>query len=591
MGHIKLNETRAQITPSEWLKVGANVTTLVNDFARRSDLVAYVGPNAGGSAPACFIPETAEIEVNVGIAFGRATTPEQIKDLTQRKNQFEFPKAVGAILHEAFHARFSRWDIKKAIEELTDKDEFDALMLLEESRIEGRGLSTDSSFRPFLRSCAMEIVVDEAEEKFKNSSSVSSAAFLVGLVLARVEAGILLEEEVEDISKLINDFLGEELVSKLVELAQKFQTHTIDTNMELTYPIVKEWVKLIREKKEEKGENNEENKQQQQMFVEALKDALQETKEQVETSSTSEVLEMEQDEEWKEIVKARKDRSKLEEEHTEIAKEVYSDGTSATDNSTSSVVIDVRKPNPDERVAAVKIAQILERAKYRERDEFEINSVTPPGRLRTRSLVQASAMKERGVNTPTEAWRRTIRKHTDDPTLSVGIMVDISGSMNPAMGPMASTAWIMSEAVRRVQGKVSMVYFGNSVFPTLRVGQKLDNVTTYSAVDNTEQFDRGFKALNGNLNLLGGRGARLLVVVSDANYKRGEAEKALRWIQECAKSGVGVLFIPIHQDYYAQRLCNNTGAVVLSDTVNPAEVATEIGKAAGKALQKASVAP
>jgi hypothetical protein len=199
-------------------------------------------------------------------------------------------------------------------------------------------------------------------------------------------------------------------------------------------------------------------------------------------------------------------------------------------------------------------------------------------------------MKQRGISTPTEAWRRTVRKHTDDPTLSVGIMVDISGSMNLAMQPMASTAWIMSEAVRRVQGKVSMVYFGSAVFPTLRVGERLDEVRVYSAVDDREEFDRGFKALNGSLTLLNGTGARLLVVVSDANYRQAECEKARRWIQECSKAGVGVVFIPIHADYHARRLCQGTNAVVLSDSIEPSKVSTEIGKAAGQALQKVAVA-
>ena len=83
------------------------------------------------------------------------------------------------------------------------------------------------------------------------------------------------------------------------------------------------------------------------------------------------------------------------------------------------------------------------------------------------------------------------------------------------MQPMASVAWILSEATRRVQGRAAMVYYGNNVFPTLKPGQHLDRVKVYSAPDMTEKFDKAFKALNGGLNLLNGSGALLLVVVSD----------------------------------------------------------------------------
>ena len=70
MGHLKYDKkTRAESTPAEWLGVGAAVGQLANKWADRYDLVGYVGPGAGGVAPACYTPATAEIEVNVEVAF------------------------------------------------------------------------------------------------------------------------------------------------------------------------------------------------------------------------------------------------------------------------------------------------------------------------------------------------------------------------------------------------------------------------------------------------------------------------------------------------------------------------------------------
>ena len=88
-------------------------------------------------------------------------------------------------------------------------------------------------------------------------------------------------------------------------------------------------------------------------------------------------------------------------------------------------------------------------------------------------------MEARGVRQEVAPFRKKVRKQTDEPTLTVGVMVDISGSMSSAMEPMASTAWIMSEAVRRVQGKTAMVYYGNEVFTTLKPGQHLGDVKVW----------------------------------------------------------------------------------------------------------------
>jgi hypothetical protein len=175
---------------------------------------------------------------------------------------------------------------------------------------------------------------------------------------------------------------------------------------------------------------------------------------------------------------------------------------------------------------------------------------------------------------------------TDDPTLTVGVMVDISGSMYSAMEPMATTAWVMSEAVRRVQGRTAMVYYGNEVFPTLKPGQHLDQVNVWEANDGYEKFDEAFRALDGALNLLNGSGARLLVVTSDGAYRSKEAERAIHWVTRCKQAGVAVLWLPFDNGMYARGV-ERAGARVLSGVLDPSASALEIGKEASRVLTEA----
>ena len=595
MAHLKHSENRASNTPPEWLAVGRAIGELANKWSERYDLVGYVGTNAGHGAPACYNPALAEIEVDTAIAFGKMISPEQVGDLTQRATQFEFAKATGAIMHEAFHAKFSQWDLEKAYKDL-EKDEHQALILLEESRIEAQGLLAMPESLNFLRACAMDIVIADAQEKFETASNTQSAAFLVATVHARIDAGILDESEVKDLVELVDGYMTPEVIAKLRAVAAKFQAHTMHANAELLYPLAKEWAQIIREVAEEKGdaqgedgkpesgEGGEGSSGMSKEFAKMLMDALEEAGAVIAIGNADALADQEQAEDWKQEVEDKQADAKDRQKNQETAKQVFEKSTGVGVARTSSRLRETRKPTSQERVAAVQIAQMLEKAKYRERDAVEIASITPPGRLRTRQMVQGKALKERGVMQQVEPFRRTVRKHTEDPTLTVGVMVDISGSMGSAMNPMATTAWVMSEAVRRVQGKCAMVYYGNDVFATLKSGQHLEEVNVYTAEDGTEKFDKAFRALDGSLDLLNGSGARLLVVVSDGQYTHEEREFAKKWITRCNQAGVAILWLPFDGGHYAERLTRHGKAAVLSGVLDPTGAASEIGRAAAGEL-------
>ena len=588
MAHIKNSETRAQATPMEWLKTGAQLGRLANTWAGRTDLVAYVGPNAGDGAPACYNPDLAEVEVNVNIAFGTGITPEQIGDLTERATQFDWPRASGAIFHEALHARYSRYDLRKAAEVL-DKEEHRALCLLEESRIESIGVQQSPQNRGFLRACALDIVLADARENLDGLTSTPAAATLAALTLARVDADVLERSDVEVIAEELEAFLGEDLLKGLRSVWGRFQMHEHHTNPEPLYELAREWAKLVKDAAEERGEpQGSTPSPEMQEFIEGLMDALTDVADAASIGAQDDLNDQQTSEEWAEQVKTKASASKERKDHEKEAKEVFMKGTGPSpDSRTSSRVHEKRMPTGAERAAAVKVAQILEKAKYQERDEHEIVSQLPPGKLRTRAMVQGAAAKSKGLINTTEPWKRTVRKHTDDPTLSIGVMVDISGSMSSAMQPMAVTAWVMSEAARRVQARTAMVYYGQDVFPTLKPGQHLTEVNVYTAPDGTEKFNRAFKALDGSLNLLHGSGVRLLVVVSDGCYTDDETQRAKQWIRRCHEAGVGVLWMPMGpRDYYAEDIIKGTDAIMLADTLDPAKAALEIGKAAAKALEK-----
>lgn len=572
----------------EWLRAGRTIGELANKWSMRNDLVAYVGPGAGGPAPACFTPTTAEVEVNVDVAFGFGAKPEEVERLNERKVQYEFPKAVGAIMHEAFHARFSQWSMPQAGAELKS-DEYQALVLLEESRIEFQGLKSMPNARPFLRSCAMEIVIGDIKEDMETQTPTKSLTNLIGLVHARIDAGILEAHEVFGVMDLVAKQIPAEVIEQLREIARSAQAHDKHKDATDLYPLAIEWARIVRElakeRGEEEGSGNDQLKKALKDLMSDVLDAMEEARDEISATNYGDLADQEQSEDMKEEVKGKASDAKEQQENREIAGNVFSKSSGPGTTGTRSKLLEVRSPNTDELVAAVTIGQWLEKAKYRERDELDIASIVPPGRLRTRAIVQNAALKQRGVQQQVEPFRRTVRKHTDDPTLHVGVMVDISGSMGSAMQPMATTAWVMSEAVNRIQGECAMVYYGNDVFPTLKAGQRLKEVSVYSASDGTEKFGKAFSALDGALNLLHGNGARLLVIVSDGEYTSDESRNAKEIVAKCKEAGVAILWLPFDNGSGADRLAGDY-AEVIREISNPAVAAETIGRAAERVMTR-----
>lgn len=597
MSHFGNSTPITKTTPAEWLRTGSQIGDLVNKWSLRNDLVVMLGDEISAPVPALYNPRTSEIEVNITRSFG-AVTPELLGDLRERKQQFDNPRAVGAVLHEACHARFSRYDLEAASKRLTP-NQFQALMALEESRAEGWGVKAMPENKAFLKSCALEIAVGDAIDELETMDSVRGAAHLAALALARVDAGVLEDWDVTSFAGAVERVLSGDVLNELREVWLEFQAHADHSNYEPLLPLAIKWDEIVSKVAQEAGQeqegsgSGEGSGEGMSDELRELLDALADDADQALFSGMRDLADQEQAEDYAETAKAKASSSKRQQQHEKVSRQIFEqqpkrDGEPLAN--TNSRLLEERKPMAAERAAAVRVGQMLEKAKYRERDLTVRKTVVPAGRLRTRALVQQQALKAVGVNQQVEAWQQKVRKQTDEPTLSIGVMVDISGSMGHAMKPMATTAWVMSEAGRRVQARTAMVYYGSDVFPTLKAGQHLSEVRVYSANDGTEKFDLAFQALDGGLNLLNGTGARLLVIVSDGAYTAPENEATKRWLRECQKSGVGVLWISYNgQNRYAKNLMAGTDAVLVDVTDNATEASLAIGKAAVDAMNKVGV--
>lgn len=516
MGHLG-NETKSRFdkTPVQWLGIGSAINDLVNVWAERTDIVTFVGEGAGMGAPACFIPAIAEMEVNVSVAFGESVDPEFIGDLSQRKIQFDHPVAMGAIMHEAFHARHSTLELLMGIGE--EKDEFvrNLATWFEETRIERRAVQALPKNKAFLRACALRLVIGDLKEDGDfTERGIKAFSQLMLLTLARVDAGVLRSKDVRVVEDAARKLFDHKTYNKLRALWCEAQRHSEDTDAEPLLGLARQWVEVLEESGQDMSApdggdvpewlkellqqmvgNGDEGENGEGGSSSGGSGMLSDMAEDTELLAQNEANDQAVQEFIDEVNKARSAAAEEAAKHAETAREVFGRGTGPGGVHTSSTLIDERPATASERSAAVALSKALERARYRDRVAVKKSSVVPPGRLNVRRAMAAAEQSSRGVEVSAEPWTRKQRFHTEDPNLTVGVLVDISGSMSSAMQPMASAAWILSEASRRVQGKCAMVYYGNDVFPTLKPGQHLDQVKVYSAPDGTEKFDKRFRHL------------------------------------------------------------------------------------------------
>jgi hypothetical protein len=558
-------------------------------------LVVYGGEDsAEGKAVAAFYHDSAEIEVNVLKAFGELATSESIGNITQRAVQYEYPNVTGVIYHEALHAKYTNWDKDILMAEL-EPSEAKAFMLLEEVRIEARGVIDQPENRLFLRDSALTFALEGVSEAaLAEASEVWQTGVLGVLAIGRFDVGIL---ELKDIS-IIHDHLiatlGQELFDSLRKIWVEFASLKT-TQIQVGMDLARKWVELLREADPEgeggfgeMGEGEESGEGESMPMPSELAELIQDLAEQLQIENARSISDQETSEKWQEEAKSRANQSKLNNQKKETARRIFDKSNDSKGSGSSSTLSSTRPATPAERAAAVTIATMLEKSKYRERSLHEVRSTLPQGKLKARAAVQNAALVARGSMERVPAWERKVRKQTDDPTLRLGVMVDISGSMGSAMEAMATTAWVMGEAGRRIQAKTAMVYYGSGVFPTLRVGQRLDQVRVFSAPDQTEEFGEAWGALDGELGLTFGDGVRILVIVSDGNYRDTQSEAARIALQECKRNGVAVLWITPKDcwGYGAARIIESSAWGVHLKDLDTDQIALLVGKAAAEALGK-----
>lgn len=578
-------------TNGGWLRMSAAMTDQAPDIADREDLVVTIAPGAGHGAPACFLPAHAAIEMDgtyLGTIDPATVTPHVMADRAR------YPVTWGMLVHECAHAAHSRWDTTT-----TGGAVAEAAMVLEESRIEAAQIRRRPDDRYWLRAMARDIILADTkalDPAHGPAMTPADAARAAALTMARVDAGILNGHEVAPVARIAEQILG---ADKLAELRRIWQAaHQVeDTDTTTMLELARQWCHTLgtdpdgpatsgaphgtggtstpgtggagssgtagtpgtpgttgtpgstgtgeADGSDGSGGSDGGNATGTPTPAPAavpspLAEAIVETTTRV---AGTVAMEPEPADPAAQAAAAREAEDAATKEAARAARRIF--GAVGGPRTGVTAIAGTRPPSTDEHAAARRLASALSTAGVRERSATRTTSAMPPGRLRMRGALVADAQRAAGAIPTAEPFTRTTRKHTPTPPLRLGIACDVSGSMAYLARHVASAAWILARAAElsRVEATTATVIFGRRVRAITHPGTTPTVVTEFAANDRWEEAPVAIDALDAALDLSRPGAARLLVIISDGQWRDRPLHDAHARVARLRKAGCAVLVL------------------------------------------------
>ena len=560
-------------------------------------------------APAWYLPGTNDIYIHVDEAKigNRKGLPRRVVcSAYELRNDKDHPvtveaaRTLGLLAHEAGHAAISN-DMDEVLV-MTKGRHKDLITLLEELRVENYALRKVPQVRRFLRA-SFGIVIANLPDEFVNKSHVVRAW---AIARGRTLAGVALPDETDPVDTAARTLLGDDVVDGLTDLLQEALTLRLyqKPGRERLIAICDEWVELVGEPAEatscttcvrrakpgEKGDKEgdgggsgktDKSEKPEDDAPEGSGSGGDDTGEKEEGDATGPGSDPDSDsdpdgasdygtpgshsdpehdsdggaglsdeaEELMQMVKRDLTDTMNEEWQREPAAVVLSNAGEWAQkifgNRRSQDRITASKPSAKTLRHVATVSAELSNLMLPAVSKVSKASQAPPGRMRSREALRASAERTQGKMVTAQPWRTTVRRHATARPLVLGIATDTSGSMRWAEHGVAEFAYVYANAGHRIGARTAAVTFGDKVFRIARPGEVMTEVLTKTASDGTERCDWALAALDGVLRLTTpSYAARICIVVSDgALVESGEPDKAYEWMKRMDKAGTHVIWI------------------------------------------------
>ncbi|MEW1699040.1 hypothetical protein ACIQCR_31265 [Streptomyces sp. NPDC093249] len=526
---------RPRSSPAAWLRVGAELGDRLVALSGRQDLLVTCRPGTRSGAPAAFFPALGEVEFDASLF--APLKPHEIHPRIVGDEE-RYPAAWGVFVHEAAHAAHSVWTAPAG----ANLRVVEAALLLEESRAEGAHLTRRPTDRTYLRTSARTLVMPDIAHPALQG--IEHAAAVAALILGRRDVGILDADETRAVADLCEKVLGEKVLGTLTRIwtaAHQCADHDATTML----AHAQDWCDAldIATPARPVPEN----------LTDLLSGAVGVVMDSTAATDAADLAAQAaaanaMAAQSKAQAQDRAQRAGQRRKAAATAKSVFNARGTVTPDGTpaprSNPVTGTRRPTAAEQSAAARLSRALRAAAYRERTEERTTSPTPPGRLNMRAALARDAQRAAGSVPTAEPFTHTRRRNSPTPPLRVGIAVDVSGSMRAACAPVASAAWIVARAAALTDpdSRTATIAYDQHLTALTRPTHRApERVTTFDATGGQHNLGDAIDALDHALELSRPGAGRLLVIVTDAQYRSDETAQAVTRVKQLTTAGCAVL--------------------------------------------------
>lgn len=220
-----------------------------------------------------------------------------------------------------------------------------------------------------------------------------------------------------------------------------------------------------------------------------------------------------------------------------------------------------------------------------------------PGRPIGREVVKMYAANRQRKPLPgkPKPFRKRAVAHSPRTPIKIGVLQDISFSMDNMARLGAMLAWMVAEATRAVNGQVCMTLFGFDAWPLLAPHEYLTGIPVLTMSGGFHEAAWGYELMDSQLSLVESDGARILFVLTDGEFTDCALED---YLAEAAEAGVAIVLVSPKAGSHEIRFPPQTEVVGLRGTAvayggygieNPEvvkEVATMVADAVRVAVQR-----
>lgn len=574
-------------------RITTRLNTALGRFADRSDLMMsclWRLPQHGEGL-VWYSPEDKRVVVNATVAL-QGGLPESVNPLTwrgRRKN----PGLVGLVVHGAAHSRCAAEGASIAEQRhallATEPATSAAMGVLHEARVEWQQVQQRPADRHYLR--AQSILVDLSAFQAPPHGLPASderwhAAATVTTAFGRADAGILTPYDLDHLLSPSRSTFGAEAtrlareaqleamrlpdtdITQLVECARRLvaslelaptpppllaaRTSTCANPDEGLIPLDHsqqedrpdtEWAYEAEPTSPHSVEAPEEDPRKEAVVLSDIGAALQHMAAEIHVELEDEETVLSEADEASQAASVRsKQRAQEVKQHNrerQVAATVFD-----PDTQRAPMRRECRAPTNQERRLVRQVAKALREARFRDRSSVKFASQLPPGRLDGRDAMLGAAQRSMGSIVTARPFHGVRHRRSPEPPVTLGVLADFSASMGWASGAMASVSWMLAHALSSVGGTYASALFAESVVPLVRPGELPHRVQQYAATGGWEDFGRAWAAINGALNLTSGKGARVLVVLSDGFFTKPRAQRAQQdALSQLNRCGARVLWV------------------------------------------------